>query len=246
MAWGGINRSVNEFLRSCNNFLIISSYNRYVKLKSSPVILTILLISLLLNGYLLLNRQSNNPIATEIVDGDTFILSSGERVRLLGVNAPETGRCLANEAKQLLSDLILNKPIEMKEEHRDNFNRRMGLVYLNDTLINTRLIEEGLGKPDYTKNSHSDEFIDAFNYAKEHNLGVNSDVCKKTNADLPPDPNCTIKGNIDKATGDHFYHLPSCRHYAQIVLDLDSGEDYFCSEKEAQTAGFTLAKDCLR
>ena len=63
---------------------------------------------------------------------------------------------------------------------------------------------------------------------------------------VPPSKNCVIKGNIDKGTGEHFYHLPNCRHYNQIVLDLDIGEGFFCSEKEASAAGFHLAPDCLR
>ena len=62
----------------------------------------------------------------------------------------------------------------------------------------------------------------------------------------PLDPKCAIKGNIDKSSGDRYYHLPSCRHYSQIVLDLDSDEDYFCSESEAEKAGFVIAPDCLR
>jgi micrococcal nuclease len=213
---------------------------------ASPLLLLLLLASLLLNGFLYIRQLPKYPIVHTVVDGDTFVLSDGDRIRLLGVNAPEMGRCYSEEAKQKLADLIQNKYVRIEEEKRDTYGRRMGLVYVGNTLINTKLIEQGMAKPDYTKNSRKDEFIAAYDMAKQKNLGVNSEVCKKTNADTPPDPKCTIKGNIDKATGDKFYHLPTCRHYSQIVLDLDTGENYFCTEKEASAAGFTLAKDCLR
>jgi hypothetical protein len=107
------------------------------------------------------------------------------------------------------------------------------------------MIKTGWAKPNYDPNSYSEELKSAYKYASDNKLGVNSSLCKKVNP-TPPSPNCTIKGNIDKATGDHFYHLPSCRHYNQIVLDLDIGEGFFCSETEAQNAGFKLAPDCLR
>lgn len=225
------------------------SYLKSVKKHSSPVILLMLLISLLLNGYFVVtatNESKNSDIVAKIVDGDTFILGSGERVRLLGVNAPEQGRCFFEEAKEELSELLLQKVVLIKEERRDNFGRRMGLVYQDGLLINTRMIEEGFAKPDYTKNSVSELFIKAYDAAKEKNLGVNSSICKKTSEVSPPDLNCTIKGNIDKATGDKFYHLPHCRQYNQIVLDLDVGEGYFCTEKQAQEEGFVKSQGCER
>jgi hypothetical protein len=203
-------------------------------------------IAVIVNGYLIIKGFNHSPTVTDVIDGDTIIISSGERVRLLGVNAPEKGRCYYKEAKQRLSTLLLEKNIRLEETRTDIYNRPMGLVYVNNTLINTQMIKEGYGKPDYTKNSQSALFIEAYNEAKEEQLGVNSEICKKLADVPPPDPLCVIKGNIDKATGDHFYHLPTCRHYDQIVLDLDTAEGYFCTEYEAQEAGFILAKDCLR
>ena len=121
----------------------------------------------------------------------------------------------------------------------------MGLVYVGTTLVNTEIIRQGWARPDYTKNSRNEDMKRAYKEAKEQKRGINSDLCKKINP-VPQNPSCTIKGNIDKSSWDHFYHLPSCRHYNQIVLDEDIGEQFFCSEKEAQAAGFTLAPDCLR
>lgn len=42
-----------------------------------------------------------------------------------------------------------------------------------------------------------------------------------------PEGECLIKGNIDKATYEKFYHLPECKHYNQVVIEKDIGERYF-------------------
>jgi endonuclease YncB( thermonuclease family) len=85
--------------------------------------------SLGFNGYFLYQqRQANIP--AKILDGDTFQLPDGDRVRLLGVNAPETGRCGSVEATAELTKLISGKSVRIEEEKRDTYGRRMGLVYV--------------------------------------------------------------------------------------------------------------------
>lgn len=205
----------------------------------------LLCISLSLNGYFYTTRPKL-PTVTSVIDGDTVMLSNGDRVRLLGANAPEKGRCMATESATKLSEYVLHKPVRIEEEKHDTYNRRMGLVFVGNMLVNTSMIREGYAKPNYDKNSRSQEFIAAYNEAKAGKKGVNSAVCKKSADTAPPDPNCVIKGNIDSATGDKLYHVPACRHYNQIVMDLDAGEAYFCTEQEASRAGFILAPDCLR
>lgn len=174
--------------------------------------------SLGLNGYFLFQQRRAN-IPAKILDGDTFQLPDGSRVRLLGVNAPETGRCGSAEATAELTKLISGKSVRIEEEKRDTYGRRMGLVY-------------------------NEELKSAYHDASDNRRGPHS-LCKVSG---PPtaNPDCVIKANIDPSTWGHLYHLPSCRHYDKIVLDLDLGEQFFCSEKEAQAAGFTLAPDCLR
>jgi micrococcal nuclease len=212
------------------------------------VIGIIILASFILNGYFFYSKNREMTV-TAVHDGDTFTLGSGERVRLLGINAPEIGNCGATESASLLTSLVLGKVIKITEDKRDAYGRRMGLVWsiglTSSVLVNEEMIKEGWAKPNYDANSQSEKLKAAYEYAKENNLGVNSDLCKKVNP-TPPNKTCVIKGNIDKGTGEKFYHLPSCRHYNQIVLDLDIGEGFFCSEKEAGEAGFKLATDCLK
>lgn len=203
-----------------------------------------LVISLLFNAYFV-KKSTTESTVKEVLDGDTFILNNGDRIRLLSIDAPEKGRCGATEASQALSTLVAGKPVTIQEERRDQYGRRMGLVSVGKTLINEAMLASGWARPTYDKNSQKDRLQAASHQATEGKLGIHSPLCKKINP-TPPNPNCTIKGNIDKASWDHLYHLPTCRHYNQIILELDMGEQFFCSEDEAQAAGFTLAPDCLR
>ena len=207
-------------------------------------LLVLLLASLGLNGYFAVS-QSHRMTVADVHDGDTFTLGDGQRVRLLGADAPELGRCGSEEAKKALTELVAGRQVRITEEKRDTYGRRMGLVWVGGTLVNEEMLEIGLARPDYTPNSQAEKLKVGYRDASDNSRGIHSSLCKKVSP-VPPNKTCVIKGNIDKGTWDHLYHLPTCRHYKQIVLDEDMGEQFFCSEKEAQDAGFVLAPDCLR
>lgn len=215
-----------------------------MKRVGSYAILLILAASLGINGFYFFSQQHDTAVV-DVHDGDTFTLGSGDRVRLLGADAPELGKCGAQEAREKLSRLVLRKTVRITEEKRDTYGRRMGLVWVGTTLMNEIMLKEGLARPDYTPNSKSEQLKAAYREASDNSRGIHSSLCKIVSP-TPPSAKCVIKGNIDKGTWDHLYHLPNCRHYNQIVLDQDMGEQFFCSEKEAQAAGFHLAPDCLR
>lgn len=52
---------------------------------------------------------------------------------------------------------------------------------------------------------------------------------------------CDIKGNIS-SSGEKIYHVPGQRHYAQTQISPGKGERWFCSESEAQNAGWRRSK----
>lgn len=93
-----------------------------------------------------------------VIDGDTFVLSSGERVRLLGVNAPENepwknkvepyGREAAQYAKKMLTGEKVY--LEGDLEEKDKYGRTLAYVFLADgVFINERLVAEGLARARY-------------------------------------------------------------------------------------------------
>jgi hypothetical protein len=56
-----------------------------------------------------------------------------------------------------------------------------------------------------------------------------------------PDKKCPIKGNIS-SSGEKIFHVPGGRYYGSTVIDVSSGEKWFCSEKEAEKAGWRASK----
>lgn len=51
------------------------------------------------------------------------------------------------------------------------------------------------------------------------------------------DPACAIKGNINRS-GERIYHVPGGPAYDSVRIDEAAGERWFCSEAEAQAAGW--------
>jgi endonuclease YncB( thermonuclease family) len=75
---------------------------------------------------------------TRIVDGDTLDvrLASGrrERVRLIGIDTPESGACYAAKASARARQLALSKPVVLKgdasQDTRDRYGRLLAYVWL--------------------------------------------------------------------------------------------------------------------
>jgi endonuclease YncB( thermonuclease family) len=202
-----------------------------------PLILFILLISLTVNFFFIRQKIENNRVV-KVFDGDTFDLKSGERVRLMGLDAPEMGRCGSVQAKERLASLVLGKTVNLEETAREEYGRTLALVYQNGKLINNIMIEEGWAVADYRKNSQKDILAQSHKDAQVKKVGLWS-FC------INPKSDCTIKANIDLTrTNQKFYHLPSCQHYNEVVLNTAYGEQWFCTEDEAIKAGFIKAAGC--
>ena len=221
------------------------------------IVFIFLLISSFLNLYFVKERGLSLTVS-EVVDGDTFQLSSGKRVRLMGVDAPEYNRCGGKEARTLLTQLILNEQVIVEEGVQETFGRSLALVYttkyffMKDQLVNKIIMEKGWARPDYRKNSQREILTAAFHEAKNKNLGIWSPLCREApnisqptqSPKSPQSSLCLIKANIDKATYKKYYHLPGCKQYNQIIMEKDIGEQYFCTEDEATRAGFLKSAGC--
>lgn len=108
----------------------------------------VLFISLILNGWFGWDYFSGNTVS-RVIDGDTFELKNGTRVRLLDLDSPETGLCGYDESKKRLEELVLGKFVTIKEKAYEPYNRDQGLVYAGDKLINEIMLKEGWGRIKY-------------------------------------------------------------------------------------------------
>ena len=84
---------------------------------------------------------------TRVIDGDTFETETGEKVRLIGINAPEISDIFGQEAKQYLSNLIENKNVDLLSDNishdRDRYQRLLRYVFLDGVDINKKMISDG-------------------------------------------------------------------------------------------------------
>lgn len=195
------------------------------------VLLILLLASLVLNaGFLIQSWRSH--IVVSVPDGDSLQLRDGRRVRLLGLDAPEKGRCMSNQARELLSSVAKNKHVRLKDTVTDDYGRVLADVFVRGVSVNRQMLSSGFARS--TGGAYKAE-ADA---AKAKKLGIYSAECR---SDIPSG-DCTIKGNIRE--GKPVYYLPVCKYYDQVIVDESFGDAWFCTEKEARTAGFTNAPSC--
>ncbi|NOX71986.1 MAG: hypothetical protein GXO64_04820 [Candidatus Micrarchaeota archaeon] len=90
--------------------------------------------------------KTEYAIVTDVIDGDTIAIENGERVRLLGINTPERGRYLYEDAKNRLTQLVKDKNVTMKTDFDDSdrYGRKLRYIFVNETNVNALLVEEGL------------------------------------------------------------------------------------------------------
>jgi endonuclease YncB( thermonuclease family) len=89
-----------------------------------------------------------------VVDGDTLELVGGERVRLLGVDTPETVKpehpveAWGPEAAAFAKDFLHGGRVrlEFDQERRDKYGRLLAYAYVGERMLNEELIRSGLGR----------------------------------------------------------------------------------------------------
>lgn len=94
---------------------------------------------------------------TKVIDGDTIQVKIGskkEKVRLIGIDTPETVStskpvaCFGKEASEKAKEMLLGKKVRLEADatnsDRDKYNRLLRYVYLKDgTFVNQYLLKEG-------------------------------------------------------------------------------------------------------
>lgn len=213
------------------------------------LILPLLILSLIVNLYFLFGKYFSGRLpfkeeeilrgrVVRVIDGDTFDVEEGVRVRLAGVEAPEYPRgCLSEETKERLKELLLGKEVEVEVIGKDSFGRKIGFVTLNGVFVNRVLVEEGLARVTDKDSKYAPILLAREDEAKKLKRRIWSSLCL-------PKEGCVIKGNVRRDKETRIYHLPECFNYEKIVVNEREGDRWFCSEEEAKAAGFRKSEDC--
>lgn len=202
---------------------------------------------------------SSEITVSRVVDGDTIELSSGQKVRYIGVDTPEVVdprkpvQCFGVEASNKNKELVLGKTVRLEKDisETDKYGRLLRYIWVGETLVNDYLVRQGYAHassypPDV---KYQEQLTQAEAEARISNRGLWSSCSSpnpavtqptQTTGKIPPDPDCPIKGNI--SSSGKIYHLPGQRFYNQTVIDTASGEKWFCSEAEAISAGWRKSK----
>lgn len=119
-----------------------------------------------------------------VIDGDTFILANNQRVRMIGINAPEVshrrynkqGQSYGKEARKHLEGMILKKDVTLKSgaEEFDRYGRRLSYVYLQDgTFVNLKMVKDGFAET-YRKFpfEYKEDFLKVEDEARAAKLGM--------------------------------------------------------------------------
>lgn len=170
-------------------------------------------------------------------------------------------QCFGVEASKKNKELVEGKRVLLEKDttDRDKYNRLLRYVWVDDTFINLELVQQGFAHsysypPDI---KHQDRFVAAEREAREARsglwnacpTGINTPLSvpnaptNSTSGTIGSSSSCVIKGNIS-ASGEKIYHLPECGSYAKTRIDESHGEQWFCSEEEAQAAGWRRALNC--
>nr|WP_263324422.1 thermonuclease family protein [Neobacillus sp. Marseille-Q6967] len=198
-----------------------------------------------------------------VVDGDTVNINLNgkeETVRLLLVDTPETVhpskpvQPFGPEASALAKETLTpgkQVEIEIDVSERDKYGRLLCYLYVDGKMFNELLLEKGLARVAYIyapNTRYVDQFYNVQKQAQAKEIGIwsienyASDQGFEEETAETPSPGsittgeCTIKGNIN-SRGEKIYHMPDQQFY-----DVTKPEEMFCTEEEAQKAGYRKSK----
>ncbi len=119
----------------------------------------------------------SEAVVARVIDGDTIELDSGERVRYLLVNAPETTNghddCFGANAAQFNSDLVLDKTVQLTYDTQctDVYGRLLAYVAVGGQEVNTLLVQRGYACVLYIPPDGKDRHTEFEQYEAEAQAG---------------------------------------------------------------------------
>lgn len=80
-----------------------------------------------------------------VIDGDTIVIVGGERVRYIGIDAPESGEPLYYEAKRFNEQLVDGKYVKLERDvsDKDDYGRLLRYVYVDSIFVNGEMVRNG-------------------------------------------------------------------------------------------------------
>ena len=202
-----------------------------------------------------------------VTDGDSLSVS-GIRVRLFGIDAPELNQdCYDNGSavacgemsKRRLESLIGDSEVSCHQRDTDPYGRIVAVCQISGVDLGRAMVEDGWAT---AFRRYSEDYVpaelraraarsglwqwnfqtpDDYRAAQERREEPVQEAPRERRAASPTarrweqGGQCVIKGNRSRR-GPWIYHLPGMPYY-----DATRAEEYFCTEAEAQAAGYRRA-----
>jgi endonuclease YncB( thermonuclease family) len=198
--------------------------------------------------------QSSFVGVASVIDGDTLDIH-GQRIRLHGIDAPESGQFCKKDGKQYrcgqraaleLADKIGRSTVRCEQRDIDRYKRIVAVCRLGNIDLNAWMVRQGWA---IAYRQYSRDYVDDESAAQASKAGIwagrfiepsrwrRGDRPAVESAKEPAAASCQIKGNISRS-GERIYHVPGARDYGPTRIDESKGERWFCSEDEARKAGW--------
>ncbi|MEW6674601.1 MAG: thermonuclease family protein [Nitrospirota bacterium] len=203
------------------------------------IILVFLLIPVVLYG----EDYPSQGVVKKIIDGDTIELKSGELVRYIGIDAPETryskrgAEAFYKEATEANRRLVEGKTVRLEYDKQvKHDNRLLAYVYVGETFINGELVRRGfaLYSP-FGPNRSKDALLFQYeNEARKNKLGIWALPLKNPSKEYIASKR-ESEGRIKK------FHRIECPHAERIA---NRNKAVFKSIDEALDEGYRPCRIC--
>ena len=135
-----------------------------------PFLAALLFVSISGCGSNSANLQTSQDDVIRVIDGDTVVISNNQRVRLIGIDTPERGKCGFDEAKQALETLLASGSATFYSgttADKDKYDRLLRYIEVEGTDVGLSLISDGFAiarydsRDGYGPHDRESEYIDA-------------------------------------------------------------------------------------
>lgn len=206
-----------------------------------------------------------------VADGDTITVLQGKKqykIRLYGIDCPESSQAYGKKAKKLTSKLTYGKTVELTAYDVDRYKRVVAVVKVNGVNVNEELIKNGLAwrYTKYCKESFCDDWIASEYQARNSKLGLWKDKNPMAPWDWRKSPQkkkqvssnqagrerqkATYQqqktqqvrssgGSVHGNRKSHKFHNAGCRWY-----NCKNCTKNFGSASEARSAGYSACGKC--
>jgi endonuclease YncB( thermonuclease family) len=132
-----------------------------------------------LNSFVVKNISPESIITlSRVIDGDTVVDENKIHYRLLGINTPEKGEYLYDEATKFTKENSLNKSLRIETRGKDLYGRELAYLYDKERNINLEIVKAGYANTYFPegKDIHYAEFASAW----EECLRKNVNLCERS------------------------------------------------------------------